>query len=65
MNNLDRTNEDSAQGIREDAKSKRREAGMEWMLKAPERLFDKPATATPKAAEDHPTLDSEVHRLKT
>ncbi|BFI32110.1 hypothetical protein AXG93_1520s1150 [Marchantia polymorpha subsp. ruderalis] len=55
----DRTNEDSAQGIREDAKSKRREAGMEWMLKAPERLFDKPATATPKAAEDHPTLDSE------
>ncbi|KAG6556722.1 hypothetical protein Mapa_001665 [Marchantia paleacea] len=57
--NPDRPNEDSVQGVREDAKSKRMEAGMEWMLKAPERLFDKPATATPKVAEDHPTLDSE------
>ncbi|KAL2629865.1 hypothetical protein R1flu_014551 [Riccia fluitans] len=44
----DQVKEEAAVEIREDAKARRKEAGMDWMLRAPERLFERPAPSVPE-----------------
>ncbi|CAM6087896.1 unnamed protein product [Calypogeia fissa] len=53
----DRELEASALELKEDAKTRRKEAGLGWMLNAPDRPLG--SSAPSKADQENPTLDSE------